>query len=456
MTLALPSFIAAPSVQPAVQPSTRPAARDNDADTPAAGSFGEAMSRASQSAEETSAKPADKATTKPAARRSSEPENDKDEPAEPTPVLGLILTTLDSRSAPLALGSEAAALGNQARLPATAALVGDAARMPAAAGPPGKALPSAFLAAEDAGLLADAAIDMTARAETAQAIALAALGTRDRGQSLAGARKETALPIEASERAQTAVPRMALETQTNESPALPSPEQPAAGGPENKAATANKTVLATGSETQARFEALIASMSSSGFTEPALAERTGSEASALTPGFSMTGVAAPGQTNIGSPAVAPTAASPVLPQDVGSSEWSKALGKHMLHMGQAGQDTAVLQLNPPGLGPLKITLSMNDQQIQAAFISTHPQVRAAIEAALPQLRAAMADGGLSLGEASVGSDSRQPADAGQGQEGRPGQRNYPGSSMRELASGAGPVATEPSRQIDRAGVDTYA
>jgi len=75
---------------------------------------------------------------------------------------------------------------------------------------------------------------------------------------------------------------------------------------------------------------------------------------------------------------------------------------------------------------------------------------------LPQLRAAMADGGLSLGEASVGSDSRQPADAGQGQEGRPGQRNYPGSSMRELASGAGPVATEPGRQINRAGVDTYA
>jgi flagellar hook-length control protein FliK len=96
-----------------------------------------------------------------------------------------------------------------------------------------------------------------------------------------------------------------------------------------------------------------------------------------------------------------------LSPEVGNSEWGKALSQQLVHMGNAGQQVAELQLNPPGLGPLKVTLSMNDHQIQAMFVSAHASVRGAVEAALPQLRATLAESGINLGNTSVGAESQQ-------------------------------------------------
>ena len=62
------------------------------------------------------------------------------------------------------------------------------------------------------------------------------------------------------------------------------------------------------------------------------------------------------------------ASAPALAPEVGNSEWGKALGQQVVQMGTAGHQVAELQLNPPGLGPLKITLSMNDHQLQAMFV----------------------------------------------------------------------------------------
>lgn len=452
MSLVLPSLGAAPSVQP----SARPAERGSDPETPVAGSFGEALSRASQTADEPAAKPQDKATATPTARRPGGPRNDTEEPAEPAPVSGLVLMALDDRSTPPALGSAAAAALSGA---AAAALVGEA-RRPAAANPPAQALVSASLPAADAAPLPDAVTAVTIPAEPAGVMALAAPGARERGQSLLITRKDTTLPVAASDTAQTTVPRMALNAATTESPALRSPELPTAVAPEQKAAPGTIAVLPApvpgvarpaGNETQPRLEALIASLSASGFAEPASGAEAGSVA-----GPTMMGPATQGPANIGGPVLPPTVLAPSLPQDVGSSEWGKALGQQLLHMGRADQKTAELQLNPPGLGPLKVTLSMNEHQIQVAFVSAHASVRAAVEAALPQLRAAMADGGISLGEASVGSESRQPADAGYGQEGRSGQRSYPGSGGGELAGSPERAAVEPRRQGSGTSVDIYA
>src|SRR3989338_10094289 len=116
-----------------------------------------------------------------------------------------------------------------------------------------------------------------------------------------------------------------------------------------------------------------------------------------------------------------------LAPEVGSSEWGKALGQQMIHMGKGGEQVAELQLNPPGLGPLKVTLSMNDHQVQAIFVSAHSSVRAAVEAALPQLRTTLADSGISLGNTSVNAESQQQAAFAQGQNGQneqSGQRGY--------------------------------
>jgi flagellar hook-length control protein FliK len=155
-------------------------------------------------------------------------------------------------------------------------------------------------------------------------------------------------------------------------------------------------------------------------------------------------------------AAAPEAASTAsLAPDVGSSEWGKSLGQQIVHMGKAGQPLAELQLNPPGLGPLKVTLSMNDQQMQASFVSAHASVRVAIEAALPQLRSTLADSGISLGNTSVSSENQQQ----QAFADRPGeqasQRSYRTVTVPEAPALATRLAQAPAR-LSASLVDIYA
>jgi flagellar hook-length control protein FliK len=150
-------------------------------------------------------------------------------------------------------------------------------------------------------------------------------------------------------------------------------------------------------------------------------------------------------------------ANPLLAPEVGSGEWGKALGQQVIQMGHAGHQVAELQLNPPGLGPLKVTLSMDDHQIQAMFVSAHASVRAAVEAALPQLRTTLADNGISLGNTSVSADSQQQAAFTQGQNGQANHRAYPNGRLPTLPANLTPtLLTEPLRHAHGITVDTYA
>src|SRR5690606_21336778 len=97
---------------------------------------------------------------------------------------------------------------------------------------------------------------------------------------------------------------------------------------------------------------------------------------------------------------------------VGSDAWGPAIGQQMIRMSASGHHVAELNLNPAGLGPLKVTLTMGDNQAQAMFMSAHESVRKAIEAALPQLRTTRAEQGSSLGQPSVGAEPRQPSGQG--------------------------------------------
>ncbi|MDO9189005.1 MAG: flagellar hook-length control protein FliK [Sulfurimicrobium sp.] len=104
---------------------------------------------------------------------------------------------------------------------------------------------------------------------------------------------------------------------------------------------------------------------------------------------------------------------------VGASGWGDALGQRVVWM--AGQQTQVaeLRLNPAHLGPMEVRLSVNNDQITAIFVSHQPAVREAIEAAMPRLREMLADSGLSLGSATVSSDSL-PQQQSSGREGSSG------------------------------------
>jgi flagellar hook-length control protein FliK len=134
----------------------------------------------------------------------------------------------------------------------------------------------------------------------------------------------------------------------------------------------------------------------------------------------------------------------------------------MLRMSTSGQHTARLNLNPAELGPLQVTLSMNDHQTQAMFMSSHEAVRKALEAALPQLRTTLAEQGIELGQASVGSGSQPFTGQGSQFAGQDSPRprapaDYPGSAAR--ADGT-PITQAPAAAAPRArahgGLDTFA
>ncbi|HJR14746.1 MAG TPA: flagellar hook-length control protein FliK [Rhodanobacteraceae bacterium] len=108
------------------------------------------------------------------------------------------------------------------------------------------------------------------------------------------------------------------------------------------------------------------------------------------------------------PATVPTA---MLQAPVGSMPWQNELGQQLIRFSQRGEHQIELQLHPKELGPLVISLHVNDQVAQAHFFAAHAQVRDAVQQAIPQLREALAGQGIALGEAMVGQQQQQRQDS---------------------------------------------
>ena len=90
---------------------------------------------------------------------------------------------------------------------------------------------------------------------------------------------------------------------------------------------------------------------------------------------------------------------------VGTQGWNGEFGEKVVWMVGHQQQRAELVLNPPALGRVEVTLSMTGDHANASFVSANPAVRDALEAALPRLRETLADAGINLGQANVGSQS---------------------------------------------------
>ena len=76
-------------------------------------------------------------------------------------------------------------------------------------------------------------------------------------------------------------------------------------------------------------------------------------------------------------------------------------------MAKNDQQTAQINITPPQLGPVQITLNLNGDSANVLFASPHAEVRQAIESSLPQLREMLASAGISLGESNVGANLAQ-------------------------------------------------
>ncbi|GLK93971.1 hypothetical protein GCM10008164_17080 [Achromobacter xylosoxidans] len=174
-------------------------------------------------------------------------------------------------------------------------------------------------------------------------------------------------------------------------------------------------------------------------------------------------LAAAGQRAVAVPAANQAAiAAPVVPvvlqvaTPVGGTHWGTELGQQvvmMSHSARQGMQTAELRLDPPDLGPLRVSLNLSDGVASASFVSAHASVRQAIETAIPQLQQALAQAGISLGQTSVGEQAAQQEFA---QQHGGGSQRHAGSGQAGADSVAEAPATVTVARNANALVDTFA
>lgn len=153
---------------------------------------------------------------------------------------------------------------------------------------------------------------------------------------------------------------------------------------------------------------------------------------------------------------APASTTVTLQAPVASQAWGQELGQQLVSVARHGEQRMELHLNPRDLGPMSVSLKVDDQGAQAHFFSSHAAVRGALEQALPQLREALAQQGIALGEAMVGDQPRQfsgGAGGGDGQ-GQPGAATS--MAAAEPVDDATVTAPVADHRADDGGVDLYA
>jgi flagellar hook-length control protein FliK len=138
-------------------------------------------------------------------------------------------------------------------------------------------------------------------------------------------------------------------------------------------------------------------------------------------------------------APAPAAAPPAAPQHGGTVTATSAAGlaAAVTAMHQSGQSAAVLRLDPPGLGDLAVHVALGaGGQVNVVFIPSTPAAAAALQGNLNGLGTALAQSGLTLGQAQIGGQFNQ--NPGQGGERPPARPSaVPGSFEPEPPAPSG-------------------
>mgnify|MGYP001378684825 CR=1 FL=1 len=99
------------------------------------------------------------------------------------------------------------------------------------------------------------------------------------------------------------------------------------------------------------------------------------------------------------------------------NRWATDFGQKVVWIARAEQQNAQININPPQLGPIQISIKLDGDTAAATFASPHSEVRQALEAALPRLREMLADAGIQLGHTNVGSQFNQQQNAQENRQG---------------------------------------
>ena len=225
------------------------------------------------------------------------------------------------------------------------------------------------------------------------------------------------------------------------------------------AAQAQPLVAATGAAALSLqdFTAMVQAARATSGTSLQNSATGGIAAAATTPGAGLSGVPF-GALIPGQPLAAGTPVSGSIPAPLASPQWPTELGRQFISIAQAGNSLgqiAELRLDPPELGPLRITINLNDNVAHAVFSSPHASVRQTVENALPQLQQMLEQAGISLGQANV--NDQQAGRESQDRNGAQGGQGH-ASGLAVEESGEGSIATaRASRTVDPdALVDTFA
>ena len=132
------------------------------------------------------------------------------------------------------------------------------------------------------------------------------------------------------------------------------------------------------------------------------------------PATSLPAANAQAMAQSASSAITPTPMAPTnqstIAAPLGSPAWPAEFTQKINWVSTQQNQVAELHLNPPDLGPMSVTITINDNQATALFSSPHSAVREAIENAMPKLRESLADNGIMLGNATV--NDQAPRDSG--------------------------------------------
>ncbi len=106
---------------------------------------------------------------------------------------------------------------------------------------------------------------------------------------------------------------------------------------------------------------------------------------------------------VAAPAVTQTPVSlGTLPVEIDSPRFAAATAERVQFAIGNKLQSAQIDLHPAELGPIRIQLQMNQQDLSISFTAAHPDTRQALENALPRLRELLGQSGITLTDTQVG------------------------------------------------------
>lgn len=126
--------------------------------------------------------------------------------------------------------------------------------------------------------------------------------------------------------------------------------------------------------------------------------------------------------------------------DLNHPKMPEQMGQQIQWMVGKNFSKATLTLNPANLGPLKITIDLQQNQTHIQLLAAHHMTRDLLEQSLPRLREYLQEAGLSNAQVSIGQDAAQGQAQNQAQGQSDGQ-NLAGGARSSYASGAASSAS---------------